>query len=167
MCYYGVEGWRRSDFFLQEQALGSDELCGRSRGRRLLLEGEKPLRLGSRAFDILIVLVEGAGDLITKEELVARVWPDTTVEESPRRHLNRLEVGGRNYDICAFIRHLWLQYVMRIISPTPHFVAFSQAVLYRGAGFAIVWPLLAAMAAIGSVYFAFALNRFRRVIFGT
>ena len=62
---------------------------------------------------------------------------------------------------------VWLQYVMQIISPTPHFVAFSQAVLYRGADFAIVWPLLAAMAAIGSVYFAFALNRFRRVIFGS
>ena len=62
---------------------------------------------------------------------------------------------------------VWLQYVMRIISPTPHFVAFSQAVLYRGADLAIVWPLLAAMAAIGSVYFAFALSRFRRVIFGS
>jgi len=56
---------------------------------------------------------------------------------------------------------------MRIISPTPHFVAFSQAVLYRGADLAIVWPQLAAMAAIGSVYFAFALSRFRRVIFGS
>jgi len=62
---------------------------------------------------------------------------------------------------------VWLQHVMRIISPTPHFVAFSQAVLYRGADLAIVWPLLLAMAAIGSVYFAFALRRFRRVIFGT
>ena len=30
---------------------------------------------------------------------------------------------------------VWLQYVMRIVSPTPHFVAFSQAVLYRGADF--------------------------------
>ena len=49
----------------------------------------------------------------------------------------------------------------------PHFVAFSQAVLYRGADLAIVWPLLVAMAVIGSVYFAFALLRFRRVIFGT
>jgi ABC-2 type transport system permease protein len=29
---------------------------------------------------------------------------------------------------------VWLQYAMRIVSPTPHFVAFSQAVLYRGAG---------------------------------
>jgi ABC-2 type transport system permease protein len=62
---------------------------------------------------------------------------------------------------------VWLQYVMQIISPTPHFVAFSQAVLYRGADLTIVWPLLAAMAVIGSVYFAFALLRFRRVIFGT
>jgi ABC-2 type transport system permease protein len=61
---------------------------------------------------------------------------------------------------------VWLQYVMQIISPTPHFVAFSQAVLYRGADLAIVWTLLAAMAAIGSVYFAFSLKRFRRVIFG-
>jgi ABC-2 type transport system permease protein len=62
---------------------------------------------------------------------------------------------------------VWLQYVMRIISPTPHFVAFEQAVLYRGADLPIVWPLLAAMAVIGSIYFAFALLRFRRVIFGT
>ena len=62
---------------------------------------------------------------------------------------------------------IWLQYVMQIISPTPHFVAFSQAVLYRGADLTIVWPLLVAMAVIGSVYFAFALLRFRRVIFGT
>ena len=61
---------------------------------------------------------------------------------------------------------VWLQHVMRIVSPTPHFVAFSQAVLYRGADFSIVWPWLAAMAAIGSVYFVFSLYRFRRVIFG-
>jgi ABC-2 type transport system permease protein len=61
---------------------------------------------------------------------------------------------------------IWLQHVMRVISPTPHFVAFSQAVLYRGADLSIVWSPLAAMAAIGGVYFAFALTRFRRVIFG-
>jgi len=61
---------------------------------------------------------------------------------------------------------IWLQHVMQTISPTPHFVAFSQAVLYRGADLAIVWSLLAAMAAIGSVYFAFSLRRFRSVIFG-
>ena len=61
---------------------------------------------------------------------------------------------------------VWLQHLMRTISATPHFVDFSKAILYRGADFSIVWPQLAAMAAIGSVYFAFSLKRFRRVIFG-
>jgi DNA-binding winged helix-turn-helix (wHTH) protein len=49
--------------------------------RRLLLEGEKPVRLGSRAFDLLVDLVERAGELVSREELMARVWPNTFVEE--------------------------------------------------------------------------------------
>jgi ABC-2 type transport system permease protein len=61
---------------------------------------------------------------------------------------------------------VWLQYLMQIISPTPHFVAFAQDVLFRGADFSIVWPQILAMAAIGAVYFGFALHRFRSVIFG-
>lgn len=60
----------------------------------------------------------------------------------------------------------WLQYFMLILSPTPHFVAFSQAVLYRGAGLSVVWLQLVTLVVIGSVYFAYALSRFRRVIFG-
>jgi DNA-binding winged helix-turn-helix (wHTH) protein len=48
--------------------------------QRLLLEGQKPLRLGSRALDILIALVERPGELVSKEELMARVWPNTFVE---------------------------------------------------------------------------------------
>ena len=62
---------------------------------------------------------------------------------------------------------VWLQYVMKVISPTPHFVIFSQDVLYRGADFPIVWPEILATAVIGSVYFGFALHRFRRVIFSS
>jgi len=50
--------------------------------QRLLLAGEKALRIGSRAMEILIVLVEHAGELVGKDELMARVWPDTIVEES-------------------------------------------------------------------------------------
>jgi ABC-2 type transport system permease protein len=61
---------------------------------------------------------------------------------------------------------LWLRYVMLAVSPTPHFVAFAQAVLYRGADLSIVWPQLLALAVLGSVYFAFSLRRFRHVIFG-
>ena len=48
--------------------------------QRLLLDGEKPLRLGSRALDILIALVERRGELVSKEELMARVWPKMFVE---------------------------------------------------------------------------------------
>jgi ABC-2 type transport system permease protein len=62
---------------------------------------------------------------------------------------------------------VWLQYVMRTISPTPHFVSFAQAVLFRGADITLVWRPLVAMLIIGSVYFFFALSRFRRVIFGS
>jgi ABC-2 type transport system permease protein len=61
---------------------------------------------------------------------------------------------------------IWLQYAMQVISRTPHFVAFAQAVLYRDADLSIVGPRLAAIAAIGSVYFTFSLTRFRNVIFG-
>ena len=62
---------------------------------------------------------------------------------------------------------VWMQYLMNLISPTPHFVVFAQDVLYRGADFSIVWPEILATAAIGAVYFGFALHRFRRVIFGS
>ena len=48
--------------------------------QRLLLEGDKQVRLGSRALDILIALIEKPGELIDKGELMARVWPNTFVE---------------------------------------------------------------------------------------
>ena len=54
-------------------------------GRRLLLEGEAPVRLGSRARDILVALVEKPGQVLSKQELLARVWPDTFVEEASLR----------------------------------------------------------------------------------
>jgi predicted ATPase/DNA-binding winged helix-turn-helix (wHTH) protein len=53
--------------------------------QRLLQEGERPVRLGSRALDILFALVERAGELVGKNELIARVWPDTEVEEATLR----------------------------------------------------------------------------------
>src|SRR5271166_779278 len=50
--------------------------------QRLLLEGDKPLRLGSRALDVLIALAERPGELVSKDELKAHVWPDTVVEDA-------------------------------------------------------------------------------------
>src|SRR5215831_12771280 len=46
----------------------------------LLLEGGKPVSLGSRALEILIVLLERPGELVSKEELMSRVWPNVFVE---------------------------------------------------------------------------------------
>ena len=57
----------------------------------------------------------------------------------------------------------WLQHTMQV-SPTTHFVAFSQAVVFRGADLPIVWPHLLATAAIGGLAFLGALARFRRTV---
>ena len=62
---------------------------------------------------------------------------------------------------------VWLQYMMRTVSPTPHFVAFGQAVLFRGADLPLVWRELLAMLILGMIYFAIASARFRKVIFGS
>jgi ABC-2 type transport system permease protein len=48
-------------------------------------------------------------------------------------------------------------------SPTTHFVSFAQAILYRGAGFAVVWPQFLIVAVIGGFFLVLALLRFRRV----
>ena len=49
--------------------------------RRLLLEGDRPISLGSRALDLLIALVERPGEVVSKSELIAKVWPHTFVVE--------------------------------------------------------------------------------------
>jgi ABC-2 type transport system permease protein len=48
-------------------------------------------------------------------------------------------------------------------SPSTHFVAFAQAILYRGAGLDLVWPRFLAVALIGGIFLALALLRFRAV----
>src|ERR1700735_5331493 len=53
--------------------------------QQLLLEGDTPVRLGSRAFDILTALVENAGELVSKNDLIARVWSTTLIDENTLR----------------------------------------------------------------------------------
>ena len=90
--------------------------------QRLLLEGDKPVRLGSRAFDILTALVERAGEVVSKDELIARAWPATYVEEAnlkiqvsalrralgdgqgDNRYVVNVNVLGRGYNFVAPIR---------------------------------------------------------------
>lgn len=57
----------------------------------------------------------------------------------------------------------WLRLAVQIL-PSTHFVAFAQAVLYRGAELGTVWPRLLAMLGIGTACFLAALARFRAAL---
>jgi predicted ATPase/DNA-binding winged helix-turn-helix (wHTH) protein len=88
------------------------------RHRQLLADG-LPIELGSRAFDILMVLIEGRGALVTKDEILRRVWPGTIVEENnlqvqisalrkvlgEDRNLIRT-ISGRGYRFTGAIRFI-------------------------------------------------------------
>jgi DNA-binding winged helix-turn-helix (wHTH) protein len=87
----------------------------------LLLEGNKPVPLGSRALGILIVLLERPGELVSKQDLMSRVWPNVFVEPANltvhisalRRMLrdgrdgNRfiINIPGRGYSFVASVEH--------------------------------------------------------------
>src|ERR1700747_534401 len=104
---------------LTDEALGAVEFGG----VRLAPHRREPrtdgvaIELGSRAFDILMVLIEARGGLVTKDEFLSRVWPDTVVEENKlvvqisalRRALGEdrdfiRTVSGRGYRFIAEIR---------------------------------------------------------------
>src|ERR1700687_3838142 len=58
---------------------------------RVLKKADEPVKLGSRAFDILLVLVQHAGEVVVHKELIAKVWPGVFVEEvSLRVHIAAL-----------------------------------------------------------------------------
>src|ERR1700726_4107044 len=60
-------------------------------GERSLRKANQVIPLGGRAYDILIALLENAGEVVAKSELIAKAWPDVTVEEgSLRVHLSAL-----------------------------------------------------------------------------
>jgi predicted ATPase len=78
----------------------------------MLLENGRRVRLGSRALDILIALVERRGELVTKAELVGRVWQGIFVDEATLRvHISALRktlgegyisnIAGRGYCFLA------------------------------------------------------------------
>jgi len=87
------------------------------RHRRELLADGRPVELGGRAFDTLIVLIDARGTVLSKDELMSRVWPDRVVEENnlaaqisglrkvlgADRQLIRT-VAGRGYQFTGEIR---------------------------------------------------------------
>lgn len=89
--------------------------------QRLVMQGDQPLRLGGRALDILQVLVEHAGSVVSKEDLIAQVWPSSVVEEiNLRVHIAALRralgdgcngqcyivnIPQRGYSFVAAVQH--------------------------------------------------------------
>jgi DNA-binding winged helix-turn-helix (wHTH) protein len=85
----------------------------------VLLEGDRPVPLGSRALEILIVLLECPGQLVSKQQLMARVWPNIfvqpanlTVHISALRRMLRdgrdgnrfiINIPGRGYRFVASV----------------------------------------------------------------
>ena len=90
---------------------------------RQLLVGSQAVALGPRAFDVLVALVERAGGLVTKEELLARVWPDLVVEE------NNLQV-----QVSALRKILGQQAIATIPGRGYRFTAALTGVNAAGAG---------------------------------
>ena len=83
--------------------------------REFLAEGV-PVSLGSRAFDVLMVLIEAGGELVTKDDILRRVWPGMVVEEHNLQfHISALRkvlgedrgfiktISGRGYRFVAEI----------------------------------------------------------------
>ena len=76
--------------------------------QRLLLEGDRALRVGSRALGLLIALVERPNEILSKEVLLSRVWPNTVVEEANLKvHVSALRraigdgSGGKRYIVTV------------------------------------------------------------------
>jgi len=53
--------------------------------RHQLLEGDRPMRVGSRALGLLELLLENAGEVVTKQQLTTAVWNGTWVEDANLR----------------------------------------------------------------------------------
>jgi DNA-binding winged helix-turn-helix (wHTH) protein len=73
--------------------------------QRLLTRDDKPVQLGSRAFDLLVALVEAEGELVSKRDLTERVWPNGFIDESALRvHIGTLRKAlGEGKDGQRFI----------------------------------------------------------------
>jgi predicted ATPase/DNA-binding winged helix-turn-helix (wHTH) protein len=80
-------------------AFGSFELDA---AREILLDSGAPVRLGCRTFEILLTLVERAGEVVSKTELMARTWPGLFVEPSNLRvHIALLRKALRDTHVSS------------------------------------------------------------------
>lgn len=95
--------------------------------RRLLLRDNMPLAMGGRALDLLLALTAQPGRVVTKRELLERVWPDVVVEEgslrfhmtSLRRILGDGEDGARYVATQVGVGYAFVAPVQVEAAPTP------------------------------------------------
>ena len=89
---------------------------------RILLRDDRIVHLTQKVFNILLLLVQRRGHLVTKEELMEQVWPDSVVEENNltvsmsalRKTLGEIQAGGhyietvskRGYRFVADVREI-------------------------------------------------------------
>src|SRR6185312_3139763 len=75
---------------------------------RLLRRGDQPVAIGGRALDLLIALVEQSGQVVSRRDLLERVWPDVIVEEANLRvHLAGLrKLLGEGKDGARYITNV-------------------------------------------------------------
>jgi DNA-binding winged helix-turn-helix (wHTH) protein/TolB-like protein len=67
--------------------------------KQVLWYGDEPVNLPLKEIELLCVLIENGGDVVTKTELLNRVWPDSFVEESNlSRHVYRLR---KTFESCG------------------------------------------------------------------
>jgi DNA-binding winged helix-turn-helix (wHTH) protein len=87
--------------------------------RELLVDGQ-PAKLGGRAFDVLTTLIEARGAVVTKDALMARVWPGQIVEENNlQSHISALRaVLGRDRELIRTVSGRGYQFIgeMRALS---------------------------------------------------
>src|SRR5262245_15573897 len=108
-------------------------------GRQLLLEKGAPVRIGGRAFDILKVLVQRPGDVVSKRQLMSRAWPDLVVDEGNIK-VNIAALRRALGDACGRPRYIATEVGRgyRFIAPVrlsePHDRAPLSAMLARRRG---------------------------------
>jgi DNA-binding winged helix-turn-helix (wHTH) protein len=114
--------------------------------RRELLAGGRPIEVGERAFDVLMVLIEASGAVVSKDALMERVWPNRVIEENtlqaqisavrkafaPNRDLIRT-IAGQGYQFTGTIRTVStssdeLPIAASVLGPTNLLVAISELI---------------------------------------
>jgi predicted ATPase/DNA-binding winged helix-turn-helix (wHTH) protein len=108
--------------------------------QQLLLKGADSVPLGGRAFEILLALVECAGELVEKDTLIARAWPGLTVEESNLRAqinaVRRALAEGLAGEKCVVtVPGRGYRFVVPVVRSTGEIAQPSQAAASRGHNF--------------------------------